>query len=76
MPVFEEQRPQIWKCIFVADLLQAQTECFWLTKKKVIARDVVMSGGDSKVVVLPITMREPNMESTSRRCSIKRQAYW
>lgn len=52
MPVFEEEQPQIWKCIFVVDLSQAQTECFWLTQMK---DDPlwVMSGGDSKAVVLP-----------------------
>lgn len=52
MPAFEEEQPQIWKCIFVVDLSQAQTECFWLTQMK---DDPlwVMSGGDSKVVVLP-----------------------
>lgn len=34
MPLFKEQRLQIWKCIFVADLSQAQNGCFWLTQMK------------------------------------------
>lgn len=45
MPLFKEQRLQIWKCVFVADLSQAQNECFWLTQMK-----------DSNVVVRPVTV--------------------
>lgn len=74
MPVFEEHQPQVWKCIFVVDLSQAQTEYFWLTRKK-DDPSWIMSSGDWKVVVLPVTVREPNMEATPRKCSMKRQAY-
>lgn len=74
MPVFKEQPPQIWKCIFVVDLSQAQNECVWLTQMK---DDPlwVMSDGDSNLVVLPVTVRKLKMEATSWKCSLKRQAY-
>lgn len=70
--MFTEKRPQISRCIFVVNLSQAQTECFWLTQIKNDA-SWVMSGGDLKAVVLPVTVRKPNMEATSRKCSMKQK---